>query len=286
MILFDDNRTIGCQEAFNDRLTEIVKLLKPEIIICFGTRIRTASTWSPFLGPGVPSARGEYDLLIILRDDDHRRDHEIIDLVDRRNTDTLVLATVVHRLHAVQDALRESSFFFSCLCQQGVPVYGDMALLAGDIPSSAVWPALEGLERQWDRWFGLSRNFLSTAAESASRGWHTLAVFMLHQAVEHACIAIIRVCMGYRPTTHSLSRLLRLVENIAVQISAIFPCATEEEQTLFNVLQKAYSDARYRDVYTISAADVAILIARVRTLHGLFEKLYAEKRAAACVLRG
>lgn len=269
--------TVGVGVAFDSGIEALVRVINPEMIICYGSRVRMVSAWSPFSGDALPVIQGEYDLLIIQREADRRRDHEIIDLIECRNTDSLLLTAIVHRLSAVRDALQRNSLFFTTVYRQGVLVYGDAEQLVVVLPVLPIMPDATSLRRQWDRWFGLSRNFLSVATDSAARGWHAVAVFMLHQAVEHACIAIVRVCMGYRPATHNLTRLLRLVENFAAQISDIFPCFTEEERALFNVLQRAYSEARYREVYIVSPEDTAILIRRVNALHAMVETFYFKK---------
>jgi len=270
--------TAASRESFALGIENLVQIIEPELIVCYGTRVRTVSAWSPFLQEPVPATRGEYDILIVLREGDHRRDHEIIDMIERRNTEDLIFMAVVHRLEGVREALLNNSTFFTTVCREGVPVYGTTASLHEYAPAVVVQQDLAELTCQWDRWFGLSRNFLSTATESASRGWYSLAVFMLHQATEHACIAVVRVCMGYRPSTHSLTRLLRLVGNLSTQVSSIFPCFTDEERELFGILQRAYLDARYREVYSVSAEDTAILIRRVGKLQRLAETFYEKKR--------
>ncbi len=272
-----EHLTAAARESFVSGIETLVQVIEPELIVCYGTRVRTVSAWSPFRQEPVPATRGEYDVLVVLREGDHRRDHEIIDMIERRNTEDVAFMAVVHRLEGVRDALLNNSTFFATVCRQGVLVYGSIGALQGYTPSVIVQPDPAQLTFQWERWFGLSRNFLSTATECASRGWYPLAVFMLHQAVEHACIAAVRVCMGYRPSTHSLTRLLRLVGNISVQVSSIFPCFTDEERELFSVLQRAYLDARYREVYSVSAAETAVLIRRVRMLQQLAETFYENK---------
>jgi hypothetical protein len=75
-------------------------------------------------------------------------------------------------------------------------------------------------------------------------------------------------------------RLLRLVGNLSTQVTSVFPCFTDEERELFNVLQRAYLDARYREVYSVSPADTTILIRRVGMLQNLAETFYEKKRAS------
>ncbi len=57
----------------------------------------------------------------------------------------------------------------------------------------------------------------------------------------------------------------------------VFPCITKEEKELFKILQKAYSDSRYKDVYDISADKVAVLTERVKELQAIAKSLYKDK---------
>ncbi len=86
---------------------------------------------------------------------------------------------------------------------------------------------------------------------------------MLHQAVEHACIAIVYSRLGYRAATHNLSQLLSLVKVISDEPLQAFPKAIAKDRELFRLLAKAYCDTRYKTEFPISAVDVEILYDRV-----------------------
>ena len=90
-------------------------------------------------------------------------------------------------------------------------------------------------------------------------------------------MALLRVYTGYRSTTHNLTRLLALIENFSFVPSTIFPCITEEETALFNTLNRAYSDARYKEDYSISTEIANLLKKRVHQLLVVAENLYSKK---------
>lgn len=134
------------------------------------------------------------------------------------------------------------------------------------------------IEDSWHRRFGLSRRFLKTANYCFDNGWNEQTIFDLHQSVEHACVAIIRAYTGFRPTTHNLSRLLDLICNFSQELVTLFPRQTKEETELFNTLNRAYSEARYNEKYTVSTEVTKILLGRVTKLLDLAEKFYDRKR--------
>jgi HEPN domain-containing protein len=134
------------------------------------------------------------------------------------------------------------------------------------------------VEDSWNRRFGLSGRFLKTANYCFENGWNEQTIFDLHQSVEHACVAIIRAYTGFRPTTHNLSRLLDLICNFSQELVTLFPRQTKEETDLFNTLNRAYSEARYNEKYTVSTEATKILLGRVTKLLDLAEKFYDRKR--------
>jgi HEPN domain-containing protein len=102
----------------------------------------------------------------------------------------------------------------------------------------------------------------------------------LHQAAQHTCMAVLRVFTGYRSTTHNLSRLLALIENITFNLTIIFPCFTKDETDLFNLLNKAYSNARYNDNFKVPIEKAQTLTDRVKELLTIAEQLYQIKITA------
>lgn len=135
-------------------------------------------------------------------------------------------------------------------------------------------PTKQVAEAYWSRWYGLAKRFWQVASDSLPSGRQDLTVFLLHQSVEHTCIALIRVFTGYRTNTHNLSRLLTFVENFSELLISAFPGITREEQELFSILLRGYSDPRYKDMYEVSTDKVAILVERVKELQETAEALY------------
>lgn len=57
-----------------------------------------------------------------------------------------------------------------------------------------------------------------------------------------------------------------LIDNVTTDVCRLFPRSTAQEIEIFNTLQRAYSDVRYKDGYTVSAEKVFILLDRVSEL--------------------
>lgn len=260
------------REVLRETLARVAEALKPEAIICYGCRQVSREGWSAFEPASTRHTVSQYDVLIVTRPEEKYNDHEVWDKLQRFNGEAIRLIAVVHPLRAVQEAIQKGSRFFITVCRQGVLVYGEAKPEVG----LETVPAIPGDQTRWAHHFGLAHQFLSGAEHYLLNAQPSLAVFMLHQATEHACIALIYACLGYRSTTHNLSRLLALTENIGVGLSDLFPRHTEVEKELFSLLVRAYGGVRYRQSFTICLEDATMLVARVKELVRVTERIYNE----------
>src|SRR5690606_7499001 len=99
------------------------------------------------------------------------------------------------------------------------------------------------------------------------RKQHKMAAFMLHQSAEQALRTLLKMGTGYHANTHSIDRLLRYGSLVAYQLPQLFPRQTDQEKRLFNLLQKAYIDTRYKEDYKITDNELLTLTERIRRTH-------------------
>lgn len=92
---------------------------------------------------------------------------------------------------------------------------------------------------------------------------------MLHQAVEQALGTLLKIAMGYYCCSHNIERLLRYAGMVSYRIQDVFTRKTDSEKKLFNLLQKAYIDSRYREDYSIGFTDLLDLTERVRIIQDI-----------------
>ena len=261
-------------------IQRIVGAIQPEKIICYGCRVITSLDWSCFLDsePYGECSKLAFDLLLITADDEKRAFHEIIQIAEQQCDPHITISSVTHKLTAVNEAIQAGSYFFSSLLHKGVLLYDNscIPLLPVQHEEAYHFP-ISKAEAIWGRWYDMAKRFYLLALHSLSCEWPDQSVFLLHQAVEHTCIALIRVFTGYRSNTHNLARLLAMTENFSPIPTGIFPRLTPEETTLFNHLLNGYADPRYKDGYCITTETILILIRRVEQLQDAAEKLYLER---------
>lgn len=110
------------------------------------------------------------------------------------------------------------------------------------------------------------QEFLAGADLFRIREQNKMAAFMLHQAAEQALIALLKIMTGLHLNTHRIDRLVRCCSLISDKIACIFPRNNDKNERLFQLIQKAYIDTRYKEDYNISIDNLLILTDRVRAL--------------------
>ncbi len=242
-------------------ISRLVEATHPEKIICYGLRIKNNMKWSSFPDQVESESGISLDLLIIILDKDKRKRENVCDHADTISNDMVRLITVVHSVDAVNENLENGNLFFTTLYQSGILIYDH-----NTTPLSE--PALKTISETFTmanrRKGDLARLFFETACDAMQKERHEIAVFALHQAVELTCTALLRTCLGYKPNTHSINKLFMLLENTPVRIDSIFPRTAAEDVAVFNILQRGYSDVRYKEEYSVTGDKVTMLIARVR----------------------
>lgn len=261
MLYEKDDIEQNCEAKFLECINHIVESINPEIVICFASRQNTTSSWSAFFEQK-KELRAEYDLLIVTNDNTRYNDRHLLEKIEKFNTETFTLFSVIHRATPVAIAINQRHPFFVSVLSNGKVLY-DKAGFKKGLAMSQVKPNPLTQTGHWNHYYTLSEQFLAGAEFYKSMGNRTLAAFMLHQVVEHACIALIFRHLGYRATTHNLNHLLGLTKCISLTLCESLQRATSTGPELFKLLEKAYGDARYKQDFTVSLNHLEILYDRV-----------------------
>jgi HEPN domain-containing protein/galactitol-specific phosphotransferase system IIB component len=124
---------------------------------------------------------------------------------------------------------------------------------------------------------GINRvgEFLTGADLYIIRKQNKMAAFMLHQAAEQALHTLLRITTGMYTNTHSIDRLIRYCSMTCYKLPQVFNCSNEKEKHLFQLLQKAYIDTRYKEDYNITTTHLQTLRAKVATLETILKETTA-----------
>lgn len=263
-----------CKDAFSSfqqpLIDIIVKAAKPEMIFLLGGSLYRKRSESIFHQLS-PTSRyiSDYFLLVLIRDLSKKNLHEWQDKIESNCKFLIPVTIIVLQTVTFEEWLKTGHRFAWIVWQSAVVIYDSGSLsriIPKDIPDTATG---KEDERLYMEGVTKAKEFLAGSELFHLRKQHAMAAFMLHQSAEQALHTILKIGTGYHANTHSIERLLRYASLISYQLPDIFPQKTDQEKRLFNLLQRAYIDTRYKKEYKISNDDLACLTNKVRHIHDI-----------------
>ncbi len=186
---------------------------------------------------------------------------------------------IVHSLTDVNRQLKRGRPFFVDIVRDGITLYeAPDALLEQPEPLSEE-EARKEAQGYFDQWFGSADDFFEQAKHAIEKGRPKIAAFELHQATERYYHCVQLVLTLYSPKSHKLNFLRSQAERLAPELISAWPRGTRFEQRCWELLRRAYVDARYSPNYKITAEELAWLGERIVILRGLVESFYADRLA-------
>lgn len=214
--------------------------------------------------------------LLAITESATRVDYEMQDFANM-NYRHGTITVICHGRQSVKDAVQHNSRFFIWVLTRGKLIYSKDGLLYSD-PIPPFIPTKGAIEivKHYEYRMPLADGFLMCASECMEKEQYGICAFMLHQAVEQACICLVRVHIAYRSEFHNLYRLLRLCMCFSERPFQLF-LSTPEDERLFDVMAKSYSGSRYKDDFAVSRQDAGSLYQRVASFLLLAKELCNEK---------
>ena len=184
---------------------------------------------------------------------------------------------IVHSLADVNKRLKHGRYFFTDIIRDGVVLYEASGHPFDRPKKLEPAEALTEEEGYFREWFESAEQFVAHAKMDIDRGWEKLAAFHFHQATErlYHCLLLVRTL--YSPKSHKLNFLRSQAEQLDGRLTAAWPRRTKFEQRCFELLRRAYVDARYSEHYKISQDELAWLDQRIGVLADLVAQISQER---------
>jgi HEPN domain-containing protein len=189
---------------------------------------------------------------------------------------------IVHSLDEVNQALSRGEYFWVDIARDGIVLYElPGSALAAPQPLTAA-DAFEMAQSYYREWLPAVDRSISTAAEQAKRGetelgWRKDAAFTLHQATERAYACFLLVQKLYFPRSHNIKFLRSLTEDSEPRLIDAWPRATRPERRRFELVKRAYVEARYSASYEIGIDDLEEIAASVARLRDIVDAVCRER---------
>jgi hypothetical protein len=114
-------------------------------------------------------------------------------------------------------------------------------------------------------------------SQDGSARWLKDAAFTLHQATGRAYICFLLVRKLYFPKSHNIKFLRSLAEDLEPRLIAAWPRYKRIDRRRFQLLKRAYVEARYSSAYQIGLEDLTAILACAKNLRLAVETACSER---------
>jgi predicted nucleotidyltransferase/HEPN domain-containing protein len=190
---------------------------------------------------------------------------------------------IVHSLADLNKRLKNGRYFFTDIVKDGVALYETPGHPFDRPKALAPVEALAEGEAYFVEWFETALQFRRQAQHAIDDKAPKIAAFDFHQATERRYHCALLVLTLYSPKSHKLNFLRSQCEQLDARLTVTWPRATKFEQRCFELLRRAYVDARYSPHYKITSEELSWLDERIGVLADLVRGICSERLAS---LRG
>ncbi|MDO6433258.1 nucleotidyltransferase domain-containing protein [Flavitalea sp. BT771] len=172
----------------------MVKAVNPEKVILSGSHATGRWVEHRYTEGGITYEYiSDYDILVITKSGETRKDYEVQDLIENRCLYKTPVTVITHDIDFVNKMLTEGQYFFTDIEKEGILLYdaGNTPLTERNPLSTAEAKAIE--QQYFEPWYGAAKEFYIDAQNAYQRGSCKNAAFYLHQATESIYNAIILV---------------------------------------------------------------------------------------------
>ncbi|WP_455972574.1 HEPN domain-containing protein [Bacteroides congonensis] len=166
----------------------------------------------------------------------------------------------------INRAMRRKHYFFYEIIKDGILLYDDGTFQIGKPEKLPYREIKQYAEEEYAECFPLAEGFLKHGHLDKEEENYKLGSFELHQACERFYKTFTLVYSGIRPKSHELKVLGAMARNRSRGFANVFPTNTPEENKAFEKLCKAYIEARYNRLFTVSKEQYEYMLARTEVL--------------------
>ena len=247
------------------RIVSIIRQSAPqaELIILFGSYAR--GDWVQDVttqGRTTYEYSSDFDILVIVESkslaDNLDLWYGIEDEAGKLPVQTPV-KIIAHELDFVNKKLEKGQYFFSDIKKDGIILYDSKNCQLAEPKELSPKQRLGQAKSDFNEYFQSANEFYGQYENALAHKWYKNAAFQLHQATENFYKTALLVYTNYKPKTHKLEKLGKMAAQHDPAFFEIFPLGTEEEKRRFDLLKRAYVEARYNPKYIITPEELKYL---------------------------
>jgi predicted nucleotidyltransferase len=238
-------------------------------VVLFGSYAR-----GDWVDDPVGGYKSDYDLLLVVDNDELTDVADYWTEADARLQQAFEITHdlsapahfIVHSLSDVNDQLARGRPFFTDIVKDGVALYEAGGHAFAQSAKLSTQAAYAEAQANFDQWFPSAGQFLMHGEDARARGWSNKAAFELHQAAERFYHCALLTMTLYSTKSHNLNFLRGQAERVAPELIPAWPRGSRSEKRAWELLRRAYVEARFSAKYAISAGELAFLVERIADL--------------------
>jgi len=285
-----------------DELKIIADIIKnasnPLMIILFGSYARgdfveyDQSTTKEGI---TESYESDFDILVIVRKKKTEKNLDLWYRVEESISSHFALKTkvkiIIDQADFVNEKLKQGRYFYADIYNEGVMLFDNKEFVLNkptEIKNLDIKEKLKQAKEYFKGWLDKAEGFLRHynhalkdydyfSKRTQKTDCLNKSAFNLHQTAKTLFNTLLLTFTLYSPKTHNLEDLDKMAVKIDERFKDIFPRKTDREKDLFELLKKAYVDARYSLNYKITKTQLKALEKNIKQLEDLV-KLVCEER--------
>ena len=271
------------QDEINAVRDIICEFMDTEFIILFGSYARGNYVEDVYKGEdGITyEYKSDYDLLVVVEDLPKYQYKGYRNKIKRKAKKSAEcqtrLSIIMHSVDEFQTEVESGSYFFTDIIKEGVLLYSSERFPLPELKELNMKQRLGNAKKNFENWFESANEFYIDFKNAFERESYKNAAFLLHQVVERLYTATLLVFTDYKPKLHDLTDLGVQINRLDARFKGIFPQESTKEKRLFELLRRAYVDARYNMAYKITREELEYLAERVKLLQCTTEEVCKAK---------
>jgi uncharacterized protein len=179
---------------------------------------------------------------------------------------TTAVSLICHDIRELNAQIRRGQYFFADIVAEGILLHDAGRFTVATPKASTPEERLKLAERDFKQWFTSAGGFWNGTGYFMNKGEESHAAFLLHQSVERYFHAVLLVHTGYKPKCHNIEKLAEMTASLHETLAGAMPRTAPEDHRLFDLLKRAYIDARYSPSYRITYDELTVLRGHVQDL--------------------
>lgn len=231
----------------------------------------TDSVFSPV--PLTDESTDHYYLLVLIKRTHEASYKSLHERIESTCHSICPVTAIVLEFEQFNQWLQEGHDFAYQVRTKATLLFEDLSVSFGDVKEVAPDTIKASRQAAHSKGLNLMQEFLAGADLYRIRKQNRMAAFMLHQAAEFALHAILKISIGLCVNSHNLDKLIRYCSIANSNVSKVFNRRRENENRLFQLLQRAYIETRYKETYTINNSDLLEITHKIGLLHEILVSL-------------